>query len=109
MARKVKELCHKRIRINNDYWSVAAISEATLILGNIDAAETLYSEASDLAKTRLGDLCTTRHQARHILKCFNQEQNRLDHCFNILTFFMVLSLDNINIRNFFSDIVIIFL
>jgi len=83
LIRKVRALCLQRLESGEDYWAMATLAEAALIMGDLNEAETRYLEASEIGKNRLADLCTTRRQARLILKYFGINQDKFDHCFRI--------------------------
>ncbi len=49
------------------YWREATLGEATLILGDVGAAERHYRHAAELAERRFGDVSSTRRQLRLLL------------------------------------------
>ena len=66
LAAEVQRICAAAPAAPNgaDYWRQATLGEAALILGDAAAAARHYAEAMLLARSRYGDLSTTRRQAR---------------------------------------------
>jgi tetratricopeptide (TPR) repeat protein len=66
---------------NNDYWDLATVAEANLILGRLKTARESYVEAMAAAGERWADIASTRRQCRQL--CFKLQQRRdlLDDCF----------------------------
>ena len=68
LARDVRAACGRVDCATQDeaarYWREATLGEAALILGEIQAAAIHYKAAAALGKNRLGDLSSTRRQAR---------------------------------------------
>jgi class 3 adenylate cyclase len=84
LARDTKDFCLKRLkRKKQDYWAVASLGEAALILGDLREAEARFFSASELGQGNLADLSSTRRQARVLLGHLGLDRNRLDHCFSI--------------------------
>jgi class 3 adenylate cyclase len=50
------------------YWSLADLGESSLILGNVEAAESYYSRATAIGRDRLGDLAASRRNAKLICR-----------------------------------------
>ena len=71
LASAVRDQCEATQRIDpnakNDYWTIATLGEAALILQDWPQAEDWYARASELGATHLGDLASTRRNARLIL------------------------------------------
>lgn len=78
MARAAAELAK-----GDDYYSVATRAEASLLLGDVEAARELYTRATDiaLAGDRLSDLASTRRQCRAIAMGMLGRRDALDDCF----------------------------
>lgn len=70
----------------NDYWILATIGEANLILGDLEEAGEKYGQAAELAyKTRsFGDLCSTYRNVRillDLLKLSEKDRQRIQSNF----------------------------
>lgn len=65
-AQKVKDLLNTK-PVMNDYWEVASLAEAELILGDYTRAATFYQMAVDLASKQKDSLNSTFHQAKSLL------------------------------------------
>ena len=83
LIKKVRCLCRQRLEIGKDYWAVASLGEAALIMGDLNEAETRYLESSKIGRNRFADFGSTRHQARLILNCLGISHDKFDHCFQI--------------------------
>jgi len=83
MSRKVRDLCLKKLETGTDYWAMATLGEAAIILENLSEAEERYIMATEVAKGNLADLSTTKRQARLLLDHLNLDRRQLDHCFGI--------------------------
>lgn len=68
IAAQVRRICEDAVGADaaavTDYWRVATLGEAALILGDAAAASRQYADAVALAQHRYGDLSSTRRQAR---------------------------------------------
>ena len=82
IAADVEKLCEQALADCTSeadcYWPQATLAEATLILGNRDAARDRYAAAAALAGSRYGDLSSTRHQARLLIEQQGGSANWLD-------------------------------
>ena len=67
----------------NQYWLLAALGEAALILREWSQAGEWYERAAQLARNRFGDLQSSRRNARLILQHWNQDQNWIDRYLRI--------------------------
>lgn len=86
IAREVEDYCNARIRKQRpaqDYWALATLGEAALLLGNHSAARKHYQRAVRLGGARLRDIAATRRQAREILRKLGRNPAELDLCFGI--------------------------
>jgi class 3 adenylate cyclase/tetratricopeptide (TPR) repeat protein len=83
LARKVCLICHERLQERDDYWAMASLGEAAVILGEWTDAEDWYSKAAHLLKGNFADLSSTRRQARILLESLGHDKHRFDHCFGI--------------------------
>ena len=83
LAREVRTWCQRRLARSADYWAEATLGESALILGEWDDAERHYARAATMGRTHLGDLSTTRRQARLLLRHLDRDPSQCDHCFQI--------------------------
>ncbi len=87
IAAEVEKLCQTALDENDDeadaYWPQATLAEAALILGDPDTARERYAVAAALARTRYGDLSSTRHQARLLLEHEGTSTDWLDNAMRI--------------------------
>lgn len=78
IAAEVVEICRQAAGgepdAGADYWRVATLGEANLILGDATEAARHYTAALALSRGRFGDLSTTRRQARLLAQSLS-----LDH------------------------------
>ena len=65
------------------YWVLATLGEAALVLQEWDEAENWYSQAVALGRQRVGDLVSTRRNARLIVEHLERDSARVDACFRI--------------------------
>jgi class 3 adenylate cyclase len=66
LASAVRTHCLQQLQVNPDrpdYWLLATLGEAALILGNWSEAEAFYGEAIALGQGRFGDLSSSRRNA----------------------------------------------
>ncbi|MBD0336275.1 MAG: hypothetical protein ICV62_12360, partial [Cyanobacteria bacterium Co-bin13] len=59
------------------YWVLATLGEAELILGNLTAAETYYSQAAAVGQGRFGDLCSSYRNAALLIQHFGGDPDQL--------------------------------
>jgi len=88
LAREVRALCLqelKRLATQGDatYWIQATLGEAALILGEWSEAEDWYTRASEAGRGRLGDLSSTRRNARLLVEHLGGDKRRIEGCFRI--------------------------
>jgi len=71
IARDVRGICERAAGGDDSsvYWREATLGEASLILGDTDAAAAHYTRAAALAGNRFGDLSSTRRQFRLLSSC----------------------------------------
>jgi tetratricopeptide (TPR) repeat protein len=67
------------------YWTRASLAEATLVLGDVDAALQAYAHASALAGDHWADMASTRRNARRLLAALGKNPHRADRCFPLPT------------------------
>ncbi|MBT7611394.1 MAG: DUF4071 domain-containing protein [Bacteriovoracaceae bacterium] len=63
-ANEIKTLCLDESRDSSDYWLFATLGEACLILGEHDEALKYYSKAVEIGHQNVGDVNSTRKNAR---------------------------------------------
>ncbi len=86
LAREVRERCRIELEAaspSDPYWPMATLGEAALVLGEWGEAEECYARAAELARGRLGDLCSTRRNARLLLEHLRIDPGRIEACFHI--------------------------
>ena len=76
LARKVRDECLDEIAepSGDQYWELAALGEASLILRDQSQAGEWYARAAEASKNRFGDLNSSRGNARLILQHWNEDQ-----------------------------------
>jgi len=76
LARKVRDECLEEIAdVSGDqYWELAALGEASLILRDQSQAGEWYARAAEAGKNRFGDLHSSRRNARLVLRHWNEDQ-----------------------------------
>ncbi|MDH4066599.1 MAG: adenylate/guanylate cyclase domain-containing protein, partial [Acidobacteriota bacterium] len=86
-ARQVREACTGLHRADPDrgdlYWVLATLGEACLVLRDQEAALGWYARAAGLGRDRIGDLVSSRRNARLILRHLGTDTAALDACFAI--------------------------
>lgn len=84
LAGEVRRECLARLAAGpaDAYWVAATLAEAALILDETDVAEQWYRDATN-RNPGLGDLVTTRRNARLILRHQDRDWRALDACFQI--------------------------
>ncbi|HVC98961.1 MAG TPA: hypothetical protein VND64_35175, partial [Pirellulales bacterium] len=63
---------------DDPYWLLATLGEAALLLGEVNEAHDWYARAFEVGKGRLGDLQSTRRQARLLLGSLTLDPLALD-------------------------------
>ena len=84
IARGVRERCRAAERDDpsraSDYWHLATMAEADLILGDLGAAEDVYARAAAIGRRRAADTVSTRRNARLIVGALGVDGARIDEC-----------------------------
>jgi tetratricopeptide (TPR) repeat protein len=64
------------------YWLMATLGEAAMLLGQLERADRCFRKASEISRRdrRLGELASTRLQARRLAPCVNLEPEWVDGC-----------------------------
>lgn len=83
LAKEVNKICIKKPEKNRDYWTMASMGEAALIMGKFEEAEDKYSQAGEIGNKNYRNLSGTRKQARIILDYLGIDKHKFDHCFSI--------------------------
>ena len=87
LARHVMDDCARKhaalAGATDRYWLVATLGEAALILGDRQAAIAWYREAVEVHQHGVGDLVTTRRNARLILRHQQADTGDIEACFRI--------------------------
>ncbi|MDX6693740.1 MAG: hypothetical protein QOF02_1343 [Blastocatellia bacterium] len=88
LAKKLREECLdelKKLEPESDerYWPLATLGEAALIMGEMKEAEGWYGQAGENGQTSIGQLTSTRRNARLILERLNGDKKRMDKYFRI--------------------------
>jgi class 3 adenylate cyclase/tetratricopeptide (TPR) repeat protein len=83
LARKVREQCRLKLDSNDsgrsdDYWLLATLAEAALILEDWGEAEFRYRRAAAAGRRKFGDLSSTRRNASLILNYFGKTKTRIE-------------------------------
>ena len=80
LARKVHDDCLEKIGdpTGDQYWRLAALGEASLILRDQPQAGKWYARAAETGKNRFGDLHSSRRNARLILQHWNEDQDWIE-------------------------------
>ena len=82
LASRVREQCKQAVLKEgvDEYWRLAALGEAALILRNWSEAEDWYGRAAQAGAGRYGDLHSTRRNAHLILQHWKIDPKEIDRC-----------------------------
>lgn len=83
IAAGVRKLCFDRLRKGDDYWAIASLGEAAIILGDLEEARAWYERATALSRGNFGNLSSTRRNARLLAEHLCAERALFDHCFGV--------------------------
>ncbi len=85
LAAKVRQQCLREVAdpSGDSYWEFAALGEAALICRDWNEASGWYQKAATEGKTRLGDLNSSRRNARLILRYWKKEPHWIDKILNV--------------------------
>ncbi len=88
IAQQVREYCLQKLssvssRSANDYWTLATLGEAALILGEWSEAETWYGQAVEMGQGRYGDLSSTRKNALLLATYQGMDREQIKRWFHI--------------------------
>lgn len=81
IAAQVREQCLHQPE--KDYWQLATLGEAALILRGWSEAEEWYTRAIEVGKGRLGDISSTRRNAKLLLEYLEGNTQRLREWFKL--------------------------
>jgi class 3 adenylate cyclase/tetratricopeptide (TPR) repeat protein len=80
IATMVLDICQKQ---PDDYWKLATVAEALVILGDADGAKRAYRNAVGMEKDNLRAFSSTRKQARTLSRQLYGRSDLFDDCFPI--------------------------
>ena len=85
LVKRVQKQCHKSLSAGygDEYWLLAALGEAALILRNWTEAEKWYRRAAKRGAGRFGDLQSSRRNAHLILRYWKVDTSKIDRYLNI--------------------------
>ena len=88
IAREVRDRCLQQLqpqsrRSSDEYWLLATLGEAALILREWSEAEDWYGQAAQVGKGRFGDLSSTRRNASLIVQHLEGDRKRIERLFQI--------------------------
>lgn len=88
IASAVQQQCLQKFEAHTrtgsaDYWLLATLGEAALILKDWSAAETFYGQAMEVGQGRFGDLSSSRRNAMLLAEHLEIDQSRLKQWFHI--------------------------
>lgn len=88
IAHLVKQQCQAQLPpsenlTNQDYWTLATLGEACLILQQWSESKQWYRQAVQIAKHRYGDHCSTRSNAKLLLEYLEGSSQRILEWFDI--------------------------
>ncbi|HEY0404555.1 MAG TPA: TRAFs-binding domain-containing protein [Pyrinomonadaceae bacterium] len=88
LARKLRVECLDELKLlppesDDRYWPLATLGEAALIMGELEEAEVWYGQAGENGQTSIGQLTSTRRNARLILEHLGGDKKRMDKFFRI--------------------------
>ncbi|MEA3400526.1 MAG: TRAFs-binding domain-containing protein [Armatimonadota bacterium] len=88
LAEEVRDLCQAELEDaesegGEHYWPLATLGEAALILGDEEEAAQWYEQAAEAGAGQLGDLSSTRRNARLILEHVDCDAGAIEGCLRI--------------------------
>jgi class 3 adenylate cyclase len=88
LAQNVIESCRRKLEQgdnlgNDNYWLLASLAEAALILEDWPKAESLYRHAAKVGRGKFGDLASTRYNASLILNHFGKAKTSIEEILRI--------------------------
>ena len=86
LARKVRDAClalRAEAPGRDDYWLLATLGEAALLMGDTSTAQEWYGRAVGLGAYSYGDLASTRRNARLILAQQDADPDPIESCFPV--------------------------
>ncbi|MGI0492798.1 TRAFs-binding domain-containing protein [Alkalinema pantanalense CENA528] len=88
LAQQVRSVCLGQLsapekRSGQDYWRLATLGEAALILGDCAEAEDFYGQAATIGQGRFGDLSSSRRNAVLLAEVLGLDTDRVKQWFQI--------------------------
>ena len=88
IAARVGDQCSEDLRRASDahedtYWHLATLGEVALIQSDVEGAVRHYADAARIGKSRLGDLQSTRRNARLLAEYSGMDWDAIGRCFSI--------------------------
>ncbi|MFB2970886.1 TRAFs-binding domain-containing protein [Aerosakkonema sp. BLCC-F183] len=88
LAEEVRQKCLQKLkpqsqRSSDEYWLLATLGEAALILRKWSEAEDWYGQAAQVGQGRYGDLSSTRRNASMLVQYLEGDTGRIKQCFHI--------------------------
>lgn len=85
LAKQVTALCSRRLQRErgDHYWPLATLGEAALILRDWSGAANWYRQAGQIGRGRLGDLQSSRRNARLILRHWKADSSDMERYLHI--------------------------
>lgn len=88
IARQIKEKCQVKLPLDEeitseDYWTLATLGEACLVLQQWSESQKWYRHAVKITPKRYGDHCSTRSNAKLLLEYLESSSEYLLECFDI--------------------------
>jgi class 3 adenylate cyclase/tetratricopeptide (TPR) repeat protein len=82
IAQEIKNICIKENNVGHDYWLLATLGEAALILDNIEEAISWYEKVMAIIGNKVGDVASIRRQIFYL-------KNNVNGCDKILNLLQV--------------------
>lgn len=87
LARTVRDRCLREQQSDParaaEYWQIATLAEAELLLGAWPAAERLYARAAEIGRSRVADRASTRRNARLIVQALDVDGRAIEQILRI--------------------------
>ena len=88
LAREVRDRCVRELgaqtgHADDGYWLLATLGEAALLLGERSEAEEWYGRAAEVGRGRLGDISSTRRNARLLLAHLDIDPAPIERCLHL--------------------------
>ncbi len=88
LARNVRDLCYQalqgvELQACQDYWLLATLGEAALVLGEWSEAEDCYGQAVQVGQGRFGDLSSSRRNALLLIEYWGRDGGHIQKLFQL--------------------------